>query len=83
MYTYKSHVNNINFTKKPFQVAMTKDKLLSVPSWSNKALVCYVREWQPHASVQIIIVHILNVIMWIEVEIQDMTFLKGGGCLYM
>ena len=21
--------------------------------------------------------------MWIEVEIQDMTFLKGGGCLYM
>ena len=43
MYTYKSHVNNINFiTKKPFQVALTKDKLLSVPSWSNKALFCYV-----------------------------------------
>ena len=85
MYTYKSHVNNINFiTKKPFQVALTKDKLLSMrPHEATRhSFVTYV-EWHPHASVQIIIVHILNVIMWIEVEIQDMTFLKGGGCLYM
>ena len=56
MYTYKRHVNNINFiTKKPFQVALTKEAFLSalMKQQGTLSVVMYV-EWHPHASVQIL-----------------------------
>ena len=54
MYTYKSHVKNINFiTKEPFQVALTKEAFLSalMKQQVTFSVVMYV-EWHPHASVQ-------------------------------
>ena len=56
MYTYKSHLNNINFiTKKPFQVALTKEAFLSVLMKQQGTLFVdmYVA-WHPHGSVQIL-----------------------------
>ena len=58
-----------------------QSKFFSVPSWSNKAPYCYAC-WMAPTSIPTNIVNILYVIMWIEVNVQDMNFLKGGRWLH-
>lgn len=58
-----------------------QSKFFSVPSWSNKAPFCYVC-WVVPKCVPTNSVHIRYFIRWIEINVQDVNFLKGGSWLY-
>ena len=57
-----------------------QSKFFSVLSYRNEAPFCYVC-WMVPTCVPTNIVHILYFTVWIEVNVQDMNFLKGGSCM--
>ena len=80
-YNKYKHVSNNNVFPRNVSKLSWEGNFFSVMSWSNNSLFCYVC-WMAPTWVPTNIVRILNFIMWIEVKVEYMNFLKGGGWLY-